>query len=147
MAFEGLGRSYNVVPIASGAGISLRQCSGITFIGTSAGAAATFTFTLATSFGGAYSQPTGWNPFTKYYRSTSQAGTAAWTKQTQAASNVVTDATLNASFAIELLGPMVPDTFAYVKCTATGAGALVAAILHDLEVQRRPENLKIPGAQ
>src|SRR5262249_36769189 len=116
----------------------------ITFIGTSAGAAATFTITTANTFGGTYASPG--NIITRYYRSTAQNGTAAWTKQTQTGSNAVADATLNATFAIWISGSMLPDPNAYIKCTATGAGSLVAAVLHDLTYQRGPANLAIVGA-
>ena len=40
---------------------------------------------------------------------------------------------------------MFADPQGYLKITASGSG-LVAAILHDLAVQRKPANLEILGA-
>ena len=48
---EGLGRVLNVVPIASAKAISMKQCSGVTFVCTGAD---TFSLTIATTFGGTY---------------------------------------------------------------------------------------------
>lgn len=141
---EGLGRVFNYVPTASGNALSLRHYSSVTFLGFSAAAAATFTITTASSFGGTYATPG--NIIVRYYRNTSQNGTAGWTKQTQTASNAVADTTLNATFAIWISGAMFPDPNCYIKCTATGAGALVAAVLHDPTYQRGPANLAIVGA-
>lgn len=135
MALEALGRSINFVPIAAGVALSLKDCSGITFFGTGND---TFTLTLATSFGGSYSQPTGWNPITHKYTNTATNGTGKWVKATQSASNAVTISSGTVSF--DLLGTMVPDTYTYVKCSV-GASGLVYAILHDLTVQRAPANL------
>jgi len=135
MAIEALGRTINVVPIAASVALSMRDCSGITFVCTGND---TFTLTLATTFGGSYSQPSGWNPITHKYTNTATNGTAAWVKATQSASNAVTISSGTVSF--DLLGPMVPDTYVYVKCSV-GSSGLVMAILHDLEYQRTPPNL------
>lgn len=140
MAIEALGRVFNVVPIAAGVALSLRDCSGVTFVCTGND---TFTLTLATSFGGSYSQPSSWNPIVHKYTNTSTGGTAKWVKATQAASNAVTIASGAVSF--DLLGPMVPDTYNYVKCSV-GASGLVMAILHDLDSQRGPANLPAVSA-
>lgn len=135
---EGLGRNYNIMSVASGAAINLRDYSSIEFIGTNDN---TYTLTLATSFGGGYSQPASWNPITHYYQDTSNGvGTAVWTKQTQAASNVVTVGS-DYQVAFVLLQSMVPDTYTYVKCTASapGDGTLVAICVP--LVQRAPAQL------
>src|SRR5260221_1271796 len=55
---EGLGRIYNVVPIAAGVGISLKHCSGITFVCTNSAINAVFTVTVAPTFAGTYVAPT-----------------------------------------------------------------------------------------
>lgn len=137
---EGLGRVFNVVPIAAGQGILLRDCSAVTFVCTGND---TFTLTLATTFAGSYSQPSGFNPITRKYTNTATNGTAAWVKATQAASNAVTIA--SGTVAFSLLVSQIPDTYNYVKNTASSAG-LVMAVLHDLTVQRTPANLAILGA-
>lgn len=137
---EGLGRVFNVVPIAAGVAINLSQCSAVTFVCTGND---TFTTTLSTTFGGSYSQPTGFNPYVRKYTNTATAGTAAWVKATQAASNAVTIA--SGTVAFSLLVSEIPDTYVYAK-TSVGASGLVTAILHDLTVQRTPANLIILSA-
>lgn len=137
---EGLGRVFNVVPIAAGQGISLASASGVAFLCTGND---TFTLTLAATFAGSYSQPSGWNPITRKYTAAATSGTAAWAKASQSASNAVTITSNTVLF--HLLASQVPDTYEYVKCTASSAG-LVAAILYDLTVQRTPANLAILGA-
>lgn len=140
MAIEALGRELNVVPIAAGRGLSMRDCSGILFVCTGND---TFTLTLATTFAGSYSQPTNWNPIVRKYTNTATNGSAAWVKATQTASNAVTIA--SGTVAFEVLGPMVPDTYVYVKCSV-GASGLVTAILHDLTYQKTPANLATVSA-
>ena len=136
----GLGRQYNIVPIASGVAISLVGCSAVGFYGTNDN---TYTLTLATSFAGSYSQPTNWNPVTYYWTESSNgAGTATWTKVTQSASNAVVIATDIGCY-FELLTSQVPSGgYNYVKCTASSPGdGTLLAICHDLSVQRTPANL------
>lgn len=133
MAIEGLGYKYNVVPIAAGVALSMRDCSGITFICTGND---TFTITVASSFAGSYATPG--NIITHKYTCTATDGTAAWVKATQAASNAVTIASGTVSF--DVLGTMLPDPKNYVKVSVGGSG-LVMAVLHDLTVQRGPANL------
>ena len=135
MGMVALGRDFNVVPIAAGAGLSLAGCSAVTFVCTGND---TFTLTLATSFAGSYAQPAAWNPITYVWTTTSTSGTAAWVKATQSASNAVVIS--SGAVAFTLFNMAVPATYTYVKCTQSSAG-LVMAILHDLTVQRTPANL------
>lgn len=137
---EGLGRVFNIVPIAAGAGFSLKQASAVTFVCTGND---TFTVTVANTFGGSYSQPTGFNPITRKYTNTATNGTAAWVKATQAASNAVTIS--SGAVAFSVFGTQLPDPKAYIKCSVAASG-LVIAILHDLTAQRTPANLPILGA-
>jgi hypothetical protein len=132
---EGLGRVFDVVPIASGAYLSMKNCSGVTFVCTGAD---TFTVREATTAAGTGVQNIG-NVITHYYQNTSTAGAAGWTKQTQAASNAVTQAGANTTV-IEIFCSQLDDGFDYIYCHAAAAG-LVTAILHDLTVQRSPANL------
>ena len=117
MAMEFLGRYGNVLPVASGVAINLSNCVGVAFFGTNDN---TYTLTLATTFAGSYTQPSGWNPITHYYTNADNGvGTGAWSdKVTQAASNAVVIAT-DISVCIQLLTSMVPDTYKYVKCTSS----------------------------
>jgi hypothetical protein len=135
---QGLGREFNVVPIAAGVAISLKQCAGVTFICTGND---TFTLTTSATFAGSYATPG--NIITTKYTNTATAGTAAWVKASQSASNAVTIA--SGTVAIFVGSSMLADPLAYVKCSVGGAG-LVIAILHDLEVQRTPANLTIVSA-
>lgn len=135
---EGLGRLFNVVPIAAGAGISIKNCTGITFICTGND---TFTLTVATSFATSYATPG--NIITRKFTNTATNGTAAWVAATQSASNAVTISSGTVAFFVG--ADMLPDDKAYVK-VSVGSGGLVKAILHDLTVQRAPANLAIVGA-
>lgn len=146
MAVEGLGRQYDTIPIASGVGINMDNCSGITFVCTGND---TFTLSAATTFAGSYTN-TNWSPISHYYTNTATNGTAHWVRATQTAGSAVTISSGTA--VIELLGTQMPGLQEpggtgdqYVKCTASSAG-LVHAILHDLNVQRKPANLQIPSA-
>lgn len=135
---EGLGRLINVVPIAAGAGLSMKAASAVTFVCTGAD---TFTVTVASTFGGAYATPGA--IITRYYQSTATNGTAAWTKQTQAASNAVVQAGAYTTV-FSVFGSQLPDPKCYIKCSV-GASGLVMAVFHDLTVQRGPANLAIVG--
>ena len=142
----GLGRQFNIVGTASGVGINMRDYSSIGIYGTNDG---TYTLTLSTSFAGSYTQPSGWNPITvKYTNSDNGAGTGAWTKVTQSASNAVVTATDIAVY-FELYTSQVPDTYDYVTVTKTSANdgnPSCLVILHDLSVQRAPAALGIVSA-
>lgn len=136
---EALGRVVNVVPIAAGVALSMRDCSGITFVCTGAD---TFTLTASATFGGSYTSPG--SIINHYYQAAATNGTAAWTRQTQAASNAVVQASAYTTV-IEVLDAQLPDPDNYVKLSVGGSG-LVMAILHDLEYQRKPANLTIVSA-
>lgn len=135
---EGLGRVANVIPIAAGAGFSLKQASGVMIVCTGND---TFTVTVASTFAGSYATPG--SIITRKYTNTATNGTAAWVKATQAASNAVTISSGTVVF--HIFGTQLPDPKAYIKVTAGGSG-LVTAFLHDLTAQRTPANLPILGA-
>jgi hypothetical protein len=135
---EGLGRLINVVPIAAGAGLSMKGTSAVTFICTGND---TFTLTVASTFAGSYATPGA--IITRTYTNTSTNGTAAWVKATQVAANTVVIASGSVAFAV--FGSQLPDPKAYVK-VSVGASGLVMAVFHDLTVQRGPANLAIVGA-
>jgi hypothetical protein len=135
---DALGRLFNAVPIAAGRGIRLDQATGVTFVCTGAD---TFTITTATGFAGSYATPG--NIITYVYTNSATNGTAAWVRATQAASNAVVIA--GGAVAFTVRADALPDGKNYVKVTQSAAG-LVAAILHDLTVQRAPANLPILSA-
>jgi hypothetical protein len=135
---QALGRAFNVIPIAAGKGLSMKECSAVSFVCTGND---TFTITVAATFAGSYATPG--NIITVVYTSTATDGTAAWVKTTQAASNAVVIASGTVVFTV--LGPDLPDPKCYVKCSVAAAG-LVAAVTHDLTVRRTPANLAKLGA-
>jgi len=141
---EGLGREFNVVPIASGVAIALKDCDGVTFVGS---AAATFSLTIATSFGGTYRAGSfftpAWVPLDHYYQAAATNGTAQYTRVAQTAADNVVQAGAFTTV-LFLSQDSLPDGYTYVKCTAS-AGGLVA-ITHDLDVQRKPQNLAAVSA-
>lgn len=135
---EGLGRVFNVVPIAASQGISLKNASAVTFICTGAD---TFTLTAATTFAGSYTSPG--NIIVRRYNNTATNGTAAWARTTQTAAATFVVASGMGAFTIGQA--QLADPAAYLKLTPGGSG-LVVAILHDLKVKRGPENLVAIGA-
>ncbi|MFI6251509.1 hypothetical protein [Streptomyces sp. NPDC051016] len=137
-AMEGLGREFNIAPIAAGAGLSLKDATGVTFICTGND---TFTLTCADTFSGSYATPG--NIITKKITNSSTNGTAAWVTASQAASNAVTIASGAVAFYVS--GDSLPDGKAYVKVSAGGSG-LVSAVFHDLTQQRKADNLPALGA-
>ncbi len=149
---QGLGRVFDVVPIASGAGLSLKNASAVTFVLT--GATGVATLSIATSFAGTYRAANfftpAWAPISTVYWNTATDGSAAWAKATITAAATFTNGTttglttsINSVFTV--FGSQLPDLYDYIKCTATGSG-LCTAILHDLTVQRTPANLVKLGA-
>lgn len=135
---EAIGRLVNPIPIAAGAGFSMKHCSGVLVVCTGND---TFTVTAASTFGGSYASPG--NIITHVYTNTATNGTAAWVKTTQAASNAVTIA--SGTVAFEIFSDMLPDPKCYLK-VSVGASGLVSVITHDLTYQRGPANLAILGA-
>jgi hypothetical protein len=135
---EALGRVNNIIPIAAGAGFSMKQCSGVQFTCTGND---TFTLTVASTFAGAYATPG--NIITRKYTNTATNGTAAWVFASQAASNAVTIAAGAVIF--HVLTSQLADPSCYLKVSVAGAG-LVTAVLYDLTVKRKPANLAILGA-
>lgn len=135
---EGLGRLFNVAPIAAGAALSLRDAAGVTFICTGND---TFTLTVSDSFGGSYATPG--NIITHKITNTATNGTAAWATASQSAANAVTISSGTVAFYVS--GDMLPDGKSYVKVSAGGSG-LVTAVLHDLTAGRKADNLAIVGA-
>lgn len=132
---EGLGRIFNVVHEASGVHIPLTSAQGVTFLNFLA--AGTQAVTLKESVDGASEQNLA--VIDKIYKTPGVGGT--WTKVTQAAAATYdhsTDAT-NDCIAIYVGADQLSDGFNCVEMTST-TGTCVA-IIHDLAVQRAPENL------
>lgn len=135
---EGLGRAFNVVPIAAGKAVSLKDASAVTFVCTGND---TFTVTSSDAYAGSYADPG--DIITRKYTNTATDGTAAWVEATQAGAQSVTITSGTVAFTVDAAS--LPDGDCYVKCSV-GSSGLVAAITHDLAVQRNPENLPKLGA-
>jgi hypothetical protein len=138
MAEEGLGRVINAVAIASGAGLSLKNGQGVTFLVS--GADSGVVLTSSATFAGTYATPG--NIITRKQTNTSTNGTAVWVEATIAASNTVVCAAGSTAFYVDAND--LPAGNAYVKATA-GSTGLITAIFHDLLVQRDPANMVALG--
>lgn len=131
---EALGRLFNIVPTADAVEVALRDAASVTFVGVG-----TDTYTVESCTDAAGSGAANLVCIDQYYRCTSAAGAAAWTKVTQAVA--ATFAATGGGIACATVdGTSLPDTHDYVRCSSAGAG-LVIAILHELNVQRTPANL------
>lgn len=141
---QGLGRVFNVIPIAAGRGISMVDAPAITFVTTGND---TFTLTCSDTFGGTYNNTgiTTLAGLVNVYKSSATNGSAAWVKDNSliSANTIVSGGAIATAFTIG--DTVIPDGKSYVKLSVGGAG-LVMAILHDLSVQRDPANLAIPSA-
>lgn len=142
---EALGRLFNIQSACDGVYIALRNAGAVTFVGYLGGAAGdTYTVQEATSAAGAGAQNLA--TVTQYYTSTGNASDT-WTRRTQAsAATVVTAAAATQNQVVFTIHQAeLSDGYKFVKVTSTGAGT-VAAVPHDLVVQRTPSNLTAIGA-
>lgn len=147
MATKGLGKAFNVIPVATGVHISLKNASGVTFVFYEDGGAQNAVFKQ--SIGGA-SEAT-LSVVNELWASSGVAG-AVWTNETTDASAALSnnstvvkkDTTLFDCMAIYIGADELDDGYDSVECTIDGAG-LCIAIVHDLTVQRAPENLATIG--
>jgi hypothetical protein len=130
---EGLGRVFNIVPIAAATLISMKDCAGITFVCTGDD---TFTLNSAATYNGSTSTLA---TITNYYTNTSTSGGADWVAASQAAADNVAIASGSVSFYVDASD--LPAGAEYVEVTV-GASGKVTAIFHDLLVQRTPPNLR-----
>lgn len=132
---DGLGRVFNVLPVADDVYVSLRDAAAVTFVCVNA-AGDTYTLTEAQDAAGTGAQVLA--TMADFYVSATVG--AAWSKVTHAAASTIVP-TASQDVAVITVGEAeLSATFDWVKLTSTGAG-LVTAILHDLKVARKPENL------
>jgi hypothetical protein len=136
---EGLGRVFNVVPIAAGADLYVGECSAVTYVCTGSD---TFTVQEHQSNGGAGQDL---DVVTYWYTTTSTAGAAAWTKSATQTADAAVVSGGAVAIAITIHTTSLSDGYDYLSCTPSGSG-LVTAILHDLTVQRDPTNLRVLAA-
>lgn len=135
---EGLGRLFNVAPIAAGKSISLKNAAGVTFVCTGND---TFTVKSQPSAGGT---ATNLAAITRKYSCTATDGTAAWTDSGDIAPTATaTIASGAVCFYIDAAD--LPAGASYVE-VAVAASGLVIAIPHDLAIQASPNLLPILNA-
>lgn len=131
---EGLGRLFNLATSATTAKtrVNLENARGVTFvlIGATSGNA---TINECNAASGGTEQALA--VITRYYTQAS----GVWTKVTQAAASTVTAVT-GGLLAVYISASSLSDGFKYVD--ATHASGSFVYILHDLDVQRKPANLK-----
>lgn len=143
MYSEALGRLINAHYPADDVYISLKEASGVTFLGHEVDGATAFVLTFATDAAGtATSTPA---VIDHFYGKSADVSAGVWHRTAQTASNTVNAADGTEDFvAIEVLASMCPTVagvrYPYVKCAADGAGT-VLAVLHDLARGRAPQNL------
>ncbi len=140
---DGLGRVFNVISLADTVGFNISACSAVSFLVTASGASS-LAVTAAKTFAGSYDNFTPANGFsqqTRWYQSTSDTCTAAWTKQTAVwtTNSIALAGTTGYMSCFTIYGSQLADGYKYLKGTCTN-GTLVV-ILHDLTVARSPENL------
>lgn len=134
---DGLGRVFNVVAVADDVYVPLKDAAAVSFV-CHLGAGDTFTVTSAEDASGTGSGALA--TVDHFYDSTGAGG--AWSKETQTAgSTVVNDGTAGHDCSVFTISEAeLPDGHTHVKVASTSTGTVVA-ILHDLKVQRAPENL------
>jgi len=134
---DGLGRVFNVIAIADDVYVPMKDCGAVSFVCTLA-AGDTFTVTEATTAAGGGAQVLA--TVDHFYDSTGTGG--AWSLEEQAAaSTVVNDGTAGHDCSVFTVhGSELSDGYDFLKVASTSTGTVVA-ILHDLAVQRAPENL------
>lgn len=136
---EGLGRVFNVVPTAADTPwVSMKQCGAVAFIGVG-----TDTYTIDQATNAAGGSAANLAVIDHYYRSTSAAGAAGYTRVNQAVAATFS-ATAGGIAIAQINATSLADGFKYLRCTSTGAG-LVVAVVYDLEVQRDPTRLVALG--
>jgi hypothetical protein len=146
IAGVGLGRVFDSCMVASGNGLSVRECAAVSINVNSPNSDAVITLTVSKTFGGSYAANSA-TPFAYYYSQTASNGTGQWIRNTQAASNVVTVAGSIVVVSIPLFMTQMPDGYEYIKVTTTvDASAITQVLFHDLSFQKAPANLLVLGA-
>ena len=131
---EGLGRVFNVLPVADDVYVSLKDASAVTFVGV---LAAGDTWTLSEK----KADGTGEQVLATmtHYHVSATVG-AAWVEKTQAAASTIVTPSSEDVVVVTISEAELSANYTQVKLASTSTGT-VFAILHDLKVQRKPQNL------
>lgn len=133
MAGTELGDAFNVVQVADGVYINLKDAEKVTFIGYKSGGD-TYTITEGTAAGGGSTAALA--KVDEVYTSNGVGG--VWTKVTQAAAAAYVASA--DCVAITIRADQLTDGKQFVACTSTSTGT-VTAIVTRLKVKRAPQNL------
>ncbi len=147
---KGLGKDFNVMPVATGVGISLKNARGVTFVLYENGGDQQIVFTETKA--GASSQALA--TVNELY-ACSGVTAGVWTRDTQhdqaGPSDMDNESTVQKQddtphdcAAIYIGADELSDGYDAVVCTIDGSGICIA-IVHGLNVQRQPENLATVG--
>jgi len=136
---EGLGRLFDVVPVAASAALNLENAAGVTFVCTGAD---TFIVKQSGTHGGT---PTAFSPITRYYTKTATTGATVWVDSGDLGTDLGTVTIGSGTIAFYVSADDLPAGSSYVQ-VVPGTSGLVIAVLHDLEVQRNPKYLIAPNA-
>ena len=144
---KGLGRAFNLIPVATGVHISLKNASGVTFLTYEV--AGEQSITLLESIAGASEQAL--TTVNEMY-ACSGVASGVWTREiTDGAAALDDNSTVTKKnttafdcAAIYIGADELSAGFDSIECNVDGAG-LCIAIVHDLTVQRQPENLPTIG--
>jgi hypothetical protein len=140
MMSEALGRTINAHYPADDVYISLKNAAGVTFFGHEVDGATVFLVTFAADAAGTGAVTP--DVIDHYYAKSADTASGVWHRTAVSPASetfIAADATED-MVAIEILAAMCPDGKPYVKCAADGSGT-VLAVLHDLAIQRAPQNL------
>jgi hypothetical protein len=132
---EGLGRVFNVLPVADDVYVYLGDASAVSFVGVLA-AGDTWTLTEASDAAGTGAAALA--TMTHYHISATVG--AAWSEQTQAAASTIVTTSSQDVVVVTVHESELSAGMDWVKLASTSTGTVVA-ILHDLKVQRKPQNL------
>lgn len=135
---EALGRIINVVPVADGVEINLKDASGVTFVCVGANAE---TFTLQEQTDAAGTSARDLDVINRFYTGATSSGADPWVRTAERTPDAVVTTTTAAPVAvIEVSADSLADGFDFVDVASSSTGTVVA-IVHGLAVQRTPENL------
>lgn len=137
---DGLGRILNIIPVADGVEVNLKDAGAVTFV--CVGASDTYTLNESVGAGGT---PQNLAVIERVSVNANADGSTAWTNGDQAAAATFVSGAGEAVGVFTVRAEQLSDGYTHVDVTSTSTG-LVYAIVHELHVQRKPENLPALGA-
>lgn len=132
---EGLGRVFNVVPAASGIHIKLKDAQAVSFVTFEDDGSTIISLKESINGGGEQDLVV----IDRVHKGPGIGGTWTLVTQAAAASYDLDDDTTNDATVITVEATSLSDGFNCVEATVDGG--ICIAIVHDLNVQRKPANL------